>query len=91
MANALQVKADVINELKNRLYYNQLEIGRLVNSPGEVSHKTVVDITINLLRENVLSIESINLMESYIQPPTSQESENVPQIDEESIGVKKIY
>lgn len=89
MGNALQVKADVINELKNRLYYNQLEIGRLVNNPGETSHKTVVDNIINLLRENVLSIESISLMESYIQQ-SPQQPENVEQIDEKSLGVKKI-
>lgn len=95
MANALQVKADVVNELRNRLYYNQLEIGRLVNNPAGISHKEVVDTTIHYLRENVLAIESINLIESYIQqpqvqqPPAPAELESSP-VDEATVGVKKI-
>jgi hypothetical protein len=95
MANALQVKTDVVNELKNKLYYNQLELGRLVNNPTGISHREVVDTVLLYLRENVLAIESINLIESYIQEPQQAkqapaEIEASPVVDEASVGIKKI-
>jgi hypothetical protein len=94
MANAYQVKADVINELRNKLYYNQLEIQRLLNAPGK-SHKEVVDTVIYYLKENVEAQSSIELIDAYLpaqpqqapQPNTSP----APAVTEASDdGVKKI-
>ena len=73
MQKPTQVKTDVINELRNRLYYNQIEIQRLINNSALYSHQEVVDRTIDILKENVLAQSSIELMEAYL--PKQKEAE----------------
>lgn len=95
MANAYQVKADVVNELRNTLYYNQLEIQRLLNTPG-TSHKDVVLSVISYLKENVDAQNSIDLIEVYLPAQQSQQAAPQPQVtstapqDAATDGVKKI-
>lgn len=92
MANAFQVKADVINELRNQIYYGQTEVQRLLNNPAGLSHKQVVDAVVAQLKENLLSGEAINLIESYVPnpQPAPAQVQAAPVADEESVGVKKI-
>jgi hypothetical protein len=94
MANALQIKADVVNELRNKIYYGQIEIQRLVNAPAGLSHKDVVDAIVWQLRENLINGEAINLIESYIPTPQPQApaapSQIAAPVSEEEVGVKKI-
>ncbi len=84
MANVSQVKNDVINELKNRLYYNQLEIQRLLNNPAGVSHKEVVDTIVLLLSKNVEAQNSIELIEAYL-PPQQPAKEVSPAPQDEAV------
>ena len=87
MTNAIQVKADVINELRNQIYYGQIEVQRLLTNAVGLSHKQVVDKIIIQLKDNLLAGEAINLIETYI--PTSVQS--APDtIEKESLGIKKI-
>lgn len=90
MANAYQVKADVVNELRNKLYYNQMEIQRLLNNPPAISHKEVVDTVVLLLQNNIVAQSSIELLENYLPAPKPQvqPSDAEPQAEDE--GVKKI-
>lgn len=93
MANALQVKADIINELRNQIYYGQIEVQRLLNNPVGLTYKEVVDKITTQLKENLLAGEAINLIESYIPTPQSQPSQVTPAptvSEEESVGIKKI-
>lgn len=91
MANAYQVKADVSNELRNRLYYNQLEIQRLLNNPAAISHKEVVDSVVTLLKENVIAQSSIELLENYLPAPQAQAQQPVAaQPQAEDVDVRKI-
>lgn len=93
MGNALQVKMDVINELRNQIYYGQLEVQRLINAPVGLSHKELIDRITFQLKENVLSNEAINLIESYIptqQPQVSAPTKQTPVNEEELVGIKKI-
>lgn len=93
MANALQVKADVINELRNQIYYGQIEVQRLLNNPVGVTHKEVVEKITAQLKENLLAGEAINLIESYIPTSQSQPTQVAPASavsEEESVGIKKI-
>ena len=73
MANAYQVKMDVVNELRNKIYYNQLEVQRQLNNTG-ASHKDVVDQIVYLLERNVIAQQSIDLLEAYVpaQPQVTQ-------------------
>jgi hypothetical protein len=90
MANAFQVKTDVVNELRNRLYYNQMEIQRLINNPGLISHKEVVKTVIDYLKLNVEAQSSIELIEAYLPAPAPQvqQPESEPIMNDN--GVKKI-
>ena len=94
MANALQIKADVVNELRNQIYYGQLEVQRLLSNPASLTHKQVVDRIVGQLKDNILAGEAINLMESYIptpqQAPAPAQVQAAPVSDEESVGIKKI-
>lgn len=66
--NPFAVKVDVQNELKNRIYYNGLEIQRLLQS-NDISYKDSVDKIIVLLGENTLLLNSVDLLENYIPTP----------------------
>lgn len=72
MLNVTRLKIDVTSECRNQLYYNQLEIQRLIENPGGFPYKDVVDSILTLLERNVILSSSIDLMEQYI--PTKQES-----------------
>ena len=87
MANAYQVKGDVVNELRNRLYYNQIEIQRLLNNPAGISHKEVVDTVILNLKMNVEAQSSIELIEMYLPPQQPKSEEAAPDADS---GLKKV-
>jgi len=89
MANALQVKADVVNELRNQIYYGQIEAQRLLTNPIGLTHKEVIDKIIAQLKENLLAGEAINLIESYIPTPQVQAPASAVS-EEESVGIKKI-
>ena len=65
MANITKIKTDVINELKNTVYYNQVEIERVVSNPALYSHKEIVDRLVGLLKANVTASASMELMEQY--------------------------
>jgi hypothetical protein len=89
--NALQIKTDVINELRNQIYYNQLEINRILTNSAEASHRNNVESIIDLLKVNVLNGSAVDLLEAYL--PTKQQpaaiKENEPELSEE-VGVKQI-
>lgn len=91
MANAFQIKNDVVNELRNRIYYNQLEIQRLLNNSPQTSHKAVVDSVISLLKSNVINMNSIDLIESYFVPQT-QSASTTPDVNvkKEDLEVKNV-
>jgi hypothetical protein len=72
MANAYGIKADVINELRNRIYYNQMEIQRLLENPVGQSHKDIINTLGDLLSENFIAANSIDLLEQYL--PTQQKT-----------------
>jgi hypothetical protein len=74
MANAYRIKADVINELRNRIYYNQMEIQRLLENPVGQSHKDIINTLGDLLSENVIAANSIDLLEQYLPTPPKQEA-----------------
>ena len=81
MANPYRVKADVINELRNRLYYNQLEVQRLLENPVGQSHKDIINTLGDLLSENVIAASSIDLLNQYLPDPKDQAApEQQPQI-----------
>lgn len=94
MANAYQVKGDVVNELRNKLYYNQMEIQRLLNNHTAISHKEVVDTIVLYLKLNVEAQSSIELIEAYLPTPAPQESqpesETEQPVKEFSRGLKKV-
>lgn len=83
MTTTFQTKADVINELRNQIYYGQLEIERLLYNPSTLSHEKVVKKIISKLKENLLSSEAINLIESYIPNPQQTSSVQNGHIDNE--------
>jgi hypothetical protein len=86
MANALQVKADVVNELRNQIYYGQLEVQRLLSNPASLTYKQIVDKITLQLKDNLLAGQAIDLIESYIPTPQTAPAA----LDEESVGIKKI-
>jgi hypothetical protein len=89
MANAFRVKTDLINELKNKIYYNQLEVQRLLENPTTYSHVEVIARLTDLLAANVTAANSIELMEQYLPaPPKQQVQEPVMDVNEE--GVTKV-
>ena len=73
MTNAYRIKADVINELRNRIYYNQMEVQRLLENPVGQSHKNIINTLGDLLSENVIAANSIDLLEQYLPTPPKQE------------------
>lgn len=92
MANALQTKTDVVNELRNEIYYNQLEISRLLNTTA-IPHSQVVSEIASLLKANVLNSSAIDLFEAYLpatpqQQPVAQPEGEVQSTDD--LGVKQI-
>lgn len=74
MANAYRIKADVINELRNRIYYNQMEVQRLLENPSGQSHKNIINTLGDLLSENVIAANSIDFLEQYLPTPPKQEA-----------------
>lgn len=94
MANLMQIKADVVNELRNEIYYGQLEVQRLFTSPNGLTHKEVVDKIVSQLKKNVVAANAIDLMELHLPsaqttPQTSQVQE-AHKLDEDTLGIKKI-
>lgn len=88
-----QVKADVINELRNVLYYNRHEIERLVTNQSGKSHKKVVNKVIRLLNENNAAEQAIDLLVKYIpdqQPQPQGQQIPVEPVPSEDDGIKKI-
>ena len=79
MANPTKLKKDVISELQNRLYYNQLDVERLINNPALYSHKDVVNRITHLLEKNVVASASIELLEQYLPTAKPEQAEQVPQ------------
>lgn len=73
MSNANQIKVDVTNECQNQLYYNQLDVQRLIENPAGYSHKQVVDRVMHLLERNVILSSSIQLLGQYL--PAQKESQ----------------
>lgn len=90
MANAYRVKTDLINELRNKIYYNQLEVQRLLENPASKSHVTVIKKITKLLAANVTAANSIELMEQYLPaPPKQQVQEPSMEVNAED-GVTKV-
>lgn len=81
MANAYRVKADVINELRNQLYYNQLEVQRLLENPVGQSHKVIINTLTDLLSKNVIAASSIDLLEQYLPAPPQEKPVASPDTD----------
>lgn len=94
MANILQIKTDVSNELRNEIYYSQQEIQRLMNNSVELPYKEVVTKVAALFKEIVTATEAINLIERSFTPaqqPAPSSAEQAPQpTAEEALGVKKV-
>lgn len=92
-ANPYQVKADVTNELRNVLYYNRLEIERLITNQAGKSHKEVVDTITYLLKQNVEAESAIDLLNRYVPDQPAQPQPQVtqaPASSDENDGIKKI-
>lgn len=80
MSNANRIKVDVTNECQNQLYYNQLDVQRLIENPAGYSHKEVVDRILQLLERNVILSSSIQLMEQYIPAKKEQAPVGEPEV-----------
>ncbi len=72
------IKQDIINELRNQRYYNEQEILRLVGQDS-VRHQDRVQMVSELLKSNVLLIESIKLIEAYY--PSQKKVESQPEAE----------
>lgn len=91
MSNALTTKTDIINELRNQIYYNQLEINRILSNPAMASHKNNVESIIDLLKVNVLNGSAVDLLEAYL--PAQKQQGAIKETSKQStdeIGVKQI-
>jgi len=89
MADAYRVKQDVTNEFRNQLYYNQLELQRLLNKSEGLTHKQVVDSVAYILKENVVLNASIDLLEQYLPTPAPQQPAQQKAAPDD-LGVKQI-
>jgi hypothetical protein len=78
MQKAFQIKADVINELKNDIYYNQVEINKLLTTEVAKTHKQVVRNVADLLQENVVAMNAIQLLEEYLPTPQQAPESKAP-------------
>lgn len=74
MSKLQKIKIDVINECRNQLYFNQIEVQRLVENPSGLSYEKVVKKLLKLLKKNVILSSSIDLMEQYIPTPSQPKS-----------------
>jgi hypothetical protein len=90
MPNAYQVKGDLVNELRNKLYYNQLEIQRLLNNPESTSHREIVDVILDKLNDNVIAQSSLDLLEQYIPSIPAPQNTAPQQSGEQTSELKKI-
>lgn len=77
MQYAHQVKADVVNELRNDIHYDQLELKRLLSSSNE-PHKVVVEKVKDLLKKIHDSDRAIELFDIYLpdERPAQEQQTN---------------
>lgn len=81
MAN---LKQDLLNNLGNKKYYDELELVRLAQEPNMV-YKDKIDLMSSLLRELALSDLSQQLVGKYFPdapPAPAPVSEDAPQIEQ---------
>ena len=74
MAN---LKVDLLNELRNQKYYEELELLRLAQDPGMKYRTKVLDLT-DVLSNIALLNNQIALAEGYFQDPQEQVQANQP-------------
>jgi len=59
------IKIDAVNELRNERYFNEAEIRRIVENDTIYSHKERIEKLTELVKKNVVLIESVKLMDIY--------------------------
>lgn len=71
------IKSDVVSDLRNQRYFNELEITRLVGNDSLTSHQDRVAQIAALTKENANIIEALKLLDMYF--PEQQQPTPAPQ------------
>ena len=80
MAN---LKADLLNELRNQKYYSEMELLRLAQDPS-MNYKQKISKIIEELEKIAGLNNKLALAEAYFQAPEQQVDPNAPQVTPEA-------
>jgi hypothetical protein len=68
-----------------------MEIQRLLNNPGVISHKEIVQTIVEYLKLNVEAQSSIELIEAYLPAPAPQvQQQKAEESSLQDAGLKKL-